>query len=120
MAAPEVQTYGVVLVKGATYMYKGVRFRKFVPAEVDRATRDHLVSSGHFRDTDYEEPEPQPRPVRRRGEGARREGSMRVRRRSQPEPGMVSSEGGATASGEAEPTDDGPDAEPAEEAAVEV
>lgn len=107
--AAEAQTYGIVLVKGATYMYKGVRFRRGQPAEVDLASRNHLVASGHFRDTNYEPPEPQPIPVRRRP------GGVRVHRRSQQEPGMVSAEGGATACGRdddvEEPTDDGPDVE---------
>ena len=87
MASKQKQTYGVVLVKGHRYFYKGVMFHHGVSAEVDLATRNHLVGTKHFRDIDYEPAVAVPIP-------ARRKGSVTVHRS---EPGMTSSEGGATA-----------------------
>lgn len=63
--AQNVETYGIQLIKGNRYFYRGVMFKRGQKAEVDMATRNHLVGSGHFRDINFQEPEAVPIPVRR-------------------------------------------------------
>lgn len=98
----ETPSYGVVLIRGATYTFRGVKFRRGMPTEVDRATRDHLVSTGSFKDIGIEVSEPEPIPVKRKG------GVRVARRRAEPAPGMLTSDGGATAAG----SDDSGEGEP--------
>lgn len=96
------ESFGIKLVKGSTYMYRGVRFRKNADAEVDRATRDHLVGSGHFVDILVEKPVAAPIAVR----------TYHDKLQNQPLPDgyTVAAEGGATATGRpvaAQPEEEG-------------
>lgn len=100
--------FGIQLVRGNRYNYRGKVFHRGTPYEVDRATRDYLVlSTKAFRDVSITGPvEPEPIPVARGKVSNLRDQAQLSDRIDNPALGPMASDGPVIRAAGPEPTDE--------------